>query len=247
MPKLDTTRMTWSCSPSVTLLSTGNTYYVGSGHKFRVQTDHSALQHILDQPRLIGRQMRLLETLQEYDFNIEYYPDARNYIQDALRLRSDHKTPPIPRVSSTSPRRRPPVPAQPTALNGTYNHSTDRTPSCTAISTGPLHTSGVQAISIELLLASGIQANEWMAQLRQEYKTCPYFAGVLTAPGGQDPPADDTEMLRQLRAMRARQFPLEEDGLICQRAAGRTGVPTSPRPLVLSEVHDSSVGGYFGA
>ena len=27
-------------------------YYLKSGHKFRVQTDHSALQHILDQPKL---------------------------------------------------------------------------------------------------------------------------------------------------------------------------------------------------
>ena len=42
--------------------------------------------------------MRLLETLQEYDFDIEYYPGARNYIQDALSRRSDYKKAPIPRI-----------------------------------------------------------------------------------------------------------------------------------------------------
>jgi hypothetical protein len=38
--------------------------YLKSGQKFRVQTDHSSLQHILGQPKLTGRQMQLLETLQ---------------------------------------------------------------------------------------------------------------------------------------------------------------------------------------
>ena len=71
-------------------------YYLKSGRKFHVQTDHSALQHTLNQPKLSGRQMRLLKTLQEYDFDIEYYPGARNYIQDALSRRSDYKQAPIP-------------------------------------------------------------------------------------------------------------------------------------------------------
>lgn len=65
-------------------------YYLKSGHKFRAQTDQSALQHILVQPKLTGRQLRLLETLQEYDFDVEFYPGIRNYIQDALSRRSDY-------------------------------------------------------------------------------------------------------------------------------------------------------------
>ena len=65
-------------------------YHLKSGHKFRVQTDHSALQHILVQLKLTGRQLRLLETLQEYDFDVEFYPGIQNYIQDALSRRSDH-------------------------------------------------------------------------------------------------------------------------------------------------------------
>lgn len=45
----------------------------------------------------------------------------------------------------------------------------------------------------------------------------------------------------------AKQFTLEEDGLICQRATGKLGVPSSMRPDVLREAHDSPVGGHFGA
>jgi hypothetical protein len=42
--------------------------------------------------------MRLLEIIQEYDFAIEYWPDAKNYVQDALSRRPDYKEPPIPRL-----------------------------------------------------------------------------------------------------------------------------------------------------
>jgi putative transposase len=48
------------------------------GDKFKVQTDHLALQHNLKPPRLTNRQLRLLETLMEYDFEIEYLPGAWN-------------------------------------------------------------------------------------------------------------------------------------------------------------------------
>jgi hypothetical protein len=70
-------------------------FYLKPGHLFKVQTDHSTLQHILKQPKLTSRQMRLLQTLQEYNFEIEYYPGAQNYIQDALSRRPDYKEPPI--------------------------------------------------------------------------------------------------------------------------------------------------------
>lgn len=67
--------------------------------------------------------------------------------------------------------------------------------------------------STELLLASGIQADEWMANLPQEYKACPYFADVLTVLRVQDAPAGDDEMRRK----HAKRATLEDDGLICQR------------------------------
>ena len=124
--------------------------------------------------------MRLLETLQEYDFDIEYYPGARNYIQDALSRRSDYKKAPIPRISLGS-KEKSPLPA-PLAL------PLPPTPPCPPTSTE--HT--------ELLLASGIQADEWMSSLKQEYKACPYFSDVLIALGGGNQPEDDSETRRKL-------------------------------------------------
>ena len=67
-----------------------------------MQTDRSALQHTLNQPKLTGPQMSLLETLKEYDFDVEYYPDARSYIQDELSRPPDYKKPPIPRTPTAS-------------------------------------------------------------------------------------------------------------------------------------------------
>lgn len=74
-------------------------YYLKSGRKFGVQINHSVLQHILDHPKLSGRQMRQLETIQGYEFNIEYYPGTKNYIKDTLSRRSDYEKVPIPRLS----------------------------------------------------------------------------------------------------------------------------------------------------
>ena len=116
--------------------------------------------------------MRLLETLQEYDFDIEYYPGARNYIQDALSRCSNHKKAPIPRLST----KQPPTTLPPSPL------TTELLP----------------------ILASAIQADEWLERLRQEYKTYPYFADVLTALGSQDTPPDDSEVKRRQRAKRAK-------------------------------------------
>ena len=39
--------------------------------------------------------MRLLERLQEYDFEIKYLPGAQNFIQDVLSRRPDYKDPPL--------------------------------------------------------------------------------------------------------------------------------------------------------
>ena len=69
----------------------------------------------------------------------------------------------------------------------------------------------------------------------------------MTALGGQDPPANDSEMLRKQHTKRARQFSIEEDGLIRQCATGKLGTPTSIRSLALGEARDSPVGGHFGA
>jgi hypothetical protein len=64
-------------------------YYLhgNDGGTFILRTDHSSLQHISKQLRLTSRQMRLVETLQEYNFDIEYWPDAKNCVQDGPSTR----------------------------------------------------------------------------------------------------------------------------------------------------------------
>ena len=65
--------------------------------------------------------------------------------------------------------------------------------------------------------------------------------------GGQDPPADDSEMKQKAPTKHARQYTLEDDGLIRQRNTGKLGIPTALRQEILQEAHDSPIGGYFGA
>ena len=66
----------------------------------RVPTDHASLRHVLTQPKLSPRQMRVLQDLQEYDMEIDCLPGAKNYIQDALSRRPDYKDPPLPSVDT---------------------------------------------------------------------------------------------------------------------------------------------------
>jgi hypothetical protein len=70
--------------------------------------------------------------------------------------------------------------------------------------------------SAELLLSSGLEADEWMERLKSEYKACPYFGDVLIALGGMEEPEETEEKRnerRRQREKRARQFELS-DGLI---------------------------------
>src|SRR6266480_230516 len=62
-------------------------YYL-HGRQFLCHTDHAALQHVLTQKRLSTRQMIYLETLQQYDYEIKYYPGAKNCVADALSRRT---------------------------------------------------------------------------------------------------------------------------------------------------------------
>jgi hypothetical protein len=105
--------------------------------------------------------------------------------------------------------------------------------------------------SVELLLSSGLEADEWMERLKSEYRACPYFGDVLIALGGMEEPEETEEKRRnerrKQREKRAKQFSLQDDGLIRQRATGKLGVPTSLRKEVLQEAHDSAIGGHFGA
>jgi hypothetical protein len=46
--------------------------------------------------------MRALEDMLEYDFDVEYLPGAKDYVQDALSRRPDYQEPPIPRMMQMS-------------------------------------------------------------------------------------------------------------------------------------------------
>ncbi|GJU62699.1 putative reverse transcriptase domain-containing protein [Tanacetum coccineum] len=52
--------------------------------KCTVFTDHTSLQHILDQKKLNMRQRRWLELLSDYDCDIHYHPGKENVVADAL-------------------------------------------------------------------------------------------------------------------------------------------------------------------
>ncbi|GJX08621.1 putative reverse transcriptase domain-containing protein [Tanacetum coccineum] len=54
------------------------------GTKCVVFTDHTSLQHILDQKELNMRQRRWLELLSEYDCEFRYHPGKANVVADAL-------------------------------------------------------------------------------------------------------------------------------------------------------------------
>jgi hypothetical protein len=55
----------------------------------RILPAHASLRHMLRQRKLSQRQMRALEDMLEYDFDVEYLPGAKNYVQDALSRRPD--------------------------------------------------------------------------------------------------------------------------------------------------------------
>ena len=54
------------------------------GNHFKVITDHLLLKYLHTQPTLSKRQARWMETLSEFDMEIEYQPGATNVVADAL-------------------------------------------------------------------------------------------------------------------------------------------------------------------
>jgi hypothetical protein len=54
------------------------------GKKFELRTDHNSLKYLFDQPTLNARQIRWLEFLCEYDFDIMYIKGKDNKVADAL-------------------------------------------------------------------------------------------------------------------------------------------------------------------
>jgi hypothetical protein len=54
------------------------------GKKFELRTDHNSLKYLFDHPTLNARQIRWLEFLCEYDFDIKYIKGKDNQVADAL-------------------------------------------------------------------------------------------------------------------------------------------------------------------
>jgi hypothetical protein len=60
------------------------------GRRFKLRTDHNGLKYLFDQPTLNARQIRWLEFLCEYDFDIKHIKGKENKVVDALS-RKVHK------------------------------------------------------------------------------------------------------------------------------------------------------------
>nr|GEX71622.1 putative reverse transcriptase domain-containing protein [Tanacetum cinerariifolium] len=61
------------------------------GTKCTVFTDHKSFQHILDQKELNMRQLRWLELLSDYNYEIRYHPRKANVVADALNQKEQIK------------------------------------------------------------------------------------------------------------------------------------------------------------
>jgi RNase H-like domain found in reverse transcriptase len=59
------------------------------GSRFIVRTDHDPLRYLDTQPRLSKCQVRWLDSLEEFDYKIEYIQGKWNIVADALSRRSD--------------------------------------------------------------------------------------------------------------------------------------------------------------
>ena len=55
------------------------------GRRFELRTDHCGLKYLFDQPTLNARQVRWLEFLCEFDFEIKHIKGKENKVVDALR------------------------------------------------------------------------------------------------------------------------------------------------------------------
>jgi hypothetical protein len=51
---------------------------------FELRIDHNSLKYLFDQPNLNARQIRWLEFLREYDFDIKHIKGKENKVADAL-------------------------------------------------------------------------------------------------------------------------------------------------------------------
>jgi hypothetical protein len=58
--------------------------FLRASHAIRVRTDHSNLQYFCQPQKIMGRQARWFEYLQDFDFTLEHIPGTANTIADLL-------------------------------------------------------------------------------------------------------------------------------------------------------------------
>ena len=58
------------------------------GESLEVFSDHKSLKYIFTQRDLNARQRRWMETLEDFDFSLQYHPGKANVVVDALSRKS---------------------------------------------------------------------------------------------------------------------------------------------------------------
>jgi hypothetical protein len=202
-------------------------YYLLGRHT-TISTDHASLRHMLSQPKLSQRQMRALEDMMEYDFDVEYLPGAKNYVQDALSRRPDYKEPPLPRV-------------QPTRKE-----------------TGKATTSELDSEDelFELAIEDGQEWFDSIRRGYLEDPYCCDVLRHLQSDATMElemaakrSPAEERQRRADLRRQnsRGRHYHLD-DGLIVHNDSGCLVIPQNKdiKLRIFHEAHDAAVGGHFG-
>jgi len=157
--------------------------------------------------------MRLLERLQEYDFDIEFLPGTQNFIQDMLSRRPDYKDPPF-RTSTITKR------------------------------SGTIKKEACSDLGLDLFTLMTVDADGWLQEVQAGYKEDAYFAEVLL------PIGERGENINEVRRRKSRRqhYTISPDGLITHAKSGALCIPDAGglRQKLLSEAHDSAIGGHFG-
>ena len=58
--------------------------------EFKFRTDHEPIRYLQSKARLTGRQFRWLDTLQEFNYEVEHVPGKQHIVTDELSRRPDH-------------------------------------------------------------------------------------------------------------------------------------------------------------
>jgi hypothetical protein len=84
----------------------------------------------------------------------------------------------------------------------------------------------------EALLLRGIQANDWLNNIRAAYKMCPYFEDIRIALGGKEAMLVEPHTKASAKSKGVWQFALE-NRLIRPAATSRLGIPKEIQQRIL--------------